>query len=231
MSASASGRSNSPQAPAIGPQARVRGKTTSLAEGALMLSVAPVTLSTDRLVLRPLSEGRYSGPGKRGHRWRPVGEGHDHSATIRRVFRLRGKSAEPPRTRSRLAFYDGGAGGRQSRGVDAVHEYRLPRIAGWRSARPGSAHPGRETFVNTHAEVPDAETCFRGPWAATRSNFGTHSRNSQSRAAIERLGAKLDGILRQHMVMPDGHIRDTAVYSITSDEWPGVRDRLDARLA
>ena len=59
----------------------------------------------------------------------------------------------------------------------------------------------------------------------------THSQNHQSRAAIERLGAKLDGILRRHMIMPDGHIRDTAVYSIVNDEWPAIRDRLESNLA
>jgi len=54
--------------------------------------------------------------------------------------------------------------------------------------------------------------------------------NHPSRAAIERLGAKLDGVLRGHLVMPDGHIRDTAVYSIVSSEWPGVRTLLSRRL-
>ncbi|WP_034158346.1 GNAT family N-acetyltransferase [Sphingomonas sp. ERG5] len=55
--------------------------------------------------------------------------------------------------------------------------------------------------------------------------------NQRSRRAIERLGAKLDGVLRNHMVMPDGHLRDTVVYSITATEWPGVRANLDYLLA
>lgn len=59
----------------------------------------------------------------------------------------------------------------------------------------------------------------------------THFHNRQSRAAIERLGAKLDGILRSHRIMPDGSLRDTAVYSILPHEWPAVRNGLDARLA
>ncbi len=54
--------------------------------------------------------------------------------------------------------------------------------------------------------------------------------NRQSRRAIERLGARQDGVLRGHMVMP-GHIRDTAVYSILAHEWSGVRRNLDALLA
>ncbi len=57
--------------------------------------------------------------------------------------------------------------------------------------------------------------------------FRTHFLNRQSRAAIERLGARLDGILRAHMIMPNGSLRDTAVYSITAAEWPMVRSHLD----
>jgi RimJ/RimL family protein N-acetyltransferase len=59
----------------------------------------------------------------------------------------------------------------------------------------------------------------------------THEKNLQSRAAIEKLGAKLDGILRNDMVMANGTIRNTAVYSITKDEWPAVRDALTARIS
>ncbi|REJ04271.1 N-acetyltransferase [Microbacterium bovistercoris] len=58
----------------------------------------------------------------------------------------------------------------------------------------------------------------------------THFHNRQSRAAIERLGARLDGILRNHRIMPDGSLRDTAAYSILPHEWPAVRNGLDARL-
>jgi len=55
--------------------------------------------------------------------------------------------------------------------------------------------------------------------------------NRASRKAIERLGAKMDGVLRGHMIMPDGHVRDSVVYSILANEWPGVRRNLDLLLA
>jgi len=55
--------------------------------------------------------------------------------------------------------------------------------------------------------------------------------NRQSRRAIERLGAKLDGILRNHMRHPDGTLRDTCVYSIIAGEWPAVKANLDWLLA
>lgn len=57
--------------------------------------------------------------------------------------------------------------------------------------------------------------------------FRTHFMNRQSRTAIERLGAKLDGVLRSHMIGRTGELRDTAVYSITAAEWPTVRINLD----
>ena len=56
--------------------------------------------------------------------------------------------------------------------------------------------------------------------------FRTHFFNHQSRGAIERLGAKLDGVLRNHMVMADGSFRDTCCYSIIASEWPTVKTHL-----
>ena len=61
--------------------------------------------------------------------------------------------------------------------------------------------------------------------------FRTHRLNTQSRHAIERLGAQQDGILRAHSVAADGSLRDTAVYSIIAGEWPAVRSHLDWQLA
>ncbi|WP_417562141.1 GNAT family N-acetyltransferase [Microbacterium sp.] len=60
--------------------------------------------------------------------------------------------------------------------------------------------------------------------------FCTHWHNRQSRAAIERLGAKLDGVRRNARILPDGSLRDTVMYSILPHEWPAVRNGLQARL-
>jgi RimJ/RimL family protein N-acetyltransferase len=60
--------------------------------------------------------------------------------------------------------------------------------------------------------------------------FRTHFINHQSRRAIERLGAKLDGILRNHRRVSDGTLRDTCVYSIVASEWPMVRSHLSYQL-
>ena len=65
--------------------------------------------------------------------------------------------------------------------------------------------------------------------------FRTHFFNQQSRAGIERLGAKLDGVLRSHQVNPHpdakGTLRDTCVYSVTAPEWPTVRAHLNYQLS
>jgi N-acetyltransferase len=60
--------------------------------------------------------------------------------------------------------------------------------------------------------------------------FRTHFFNHQSRRGIERLGAKLDGILRSHQIAPNGTLRDTAVYSIIASEWPTVKAHLNYQL-
>ncbi len=61
--------------------------------------------------------------------------------------------------------------------------------------------------------------------------FRTHFFNRQSREGIERLGAKLDGVLRHHQRMPSGTLRDTCVYSIIAPEWPTVKAHLAWQLA
>jgi RimJ/RimL family protein N-acetyltransferase len=60
--------------------------------------------------------------------------------------------------------------------------------------------------------------------------FRTHFFNHASRRGIERLGAKLDGILRSHQIAPNGTLRDTVVYSIIASEWPTVKAHLDYQL-
>lgn len=63
-----------------------------------------------------------------------------------------------------------------------------------------------------------------------RMELKTDARNERSQKAIARLGAVREGLFRRHMVLPDGHIRDTIYFSIIREEWPAVRDGLIARL-
>ena len=79
------------------------------------------------------------------------------------------------------------------------------------------ANGAQRTPLNTEAKLLLLTHAFER-LSCRVVEFRTHVLNQQSRRAIERLGARLDGILRQHMRMPDGTIRDTCVYSITSEE-------------
>lgn len=65
---------------------------------------------------------------------------------------------------------------------------------------------------------------------AMRVGWHTHVRNGRSRAAIERLGATLEGVHRKHRIRADGSIRDTAAYGMTDDDWPAAAAALRARL-
>lgn len=65
---------------------------------------------------------------------------------------------------------------------------------------------------------------------AIRVQLKTDLRNVHSQRAIEKLGAHKEGILRKHMILPNGYVRDSVMYSITDDEWPGVKAGLEARL-
>ena len=65
---------------------------------------------------------------------------------------------------------------------------------------------------------------------ASRVQLKTDSRNIQSQRAMLKLGARLEGTLRKHMVLPDGYLRDTVMLSIIDDEWPSVKSGLEARL-
>jgi RimJ/RimL family protein N-acetyltransferase len=59
----------------------------------------------------------------------------------------------------------------------------------------------------------------------------TDSRNERSQRAIERIGAKKEGMLRNHIILPDGHVRHSIYYSILDSEWPTVKARLQELLA
>lgn len=92
------------------------------------------------------------------------------------------------------------------------------------------AHDMQRTALNTEAKLLMLSHAFER-WDVHRVTIKTDVRNLRSRAAIERLGATLDGILRSHSPSATGTVRDTACYSILKGEWADVRERLEARLA
>ena len=92
------------------------------------------------------------------------------------------------------------------------------------------APDAQSTAVNPAAKILLLAHAFDG-CDAIAVELRTHWHNRQSRAAIERLGAKRDGVLRNHRLGPDGTLRDTVVYSILPQEWPAVRRGLEERLS
>lgn len=105
---------------------------------------------------------------------------------------------------------------RESRGLEIGWTWLAPRV--------------RRTAVNTACKRLLLGHAF-DTLGAVRVQLKCDARNARSRAAIERLGAVREGILRRNRRMWDGHIRDSVYYSILADEWPAVRARLDAFLA
>jgi RimJ/RimL family protein N-acetyltransferase len=87
----------------------------------------------------------------------------------------------------------------------------------------------QKTHINTEAKLLMLTHAFE-TMALNRVELLTDFLNTTSRNAILRLGAKEEGILRNHMIMPDGRVRDSVIYSIISNEWAGVKQHLNAKL-
>lgn len=88
----------------------------------------------------------------------------------------------------------------------------------------------QRTAVNTEAKYLMLRHAFE-VWKCMRVEFKTDSLNDKSRKAIARLGAKEEGMFRNHMVTWSGRIRHSVYFSIVDSEWPEVKSRLEARLA
>ena len=107
--------------------------------------------------------------------------------------------------------------------IDGVHR-RVEIGSTW------YASSAQRTALNTNAKRLLLGHAFE-PLQCIAVEFRTHRLNTQSRCAIERVGAQLDGVLRAHQRTANGTLRDTAVYSVTAAEWPAVRAHLDWQLA
>ena len=103
-------------------------------------------------------------------------------------------------------------------------EHRRVEI-GWTWIAP----PWQRTAVNTEAKLLMLRHAFE-TWGCRRVELKTNARNARSRAAMLRIGAREEGILRKHMINADGSARDSVYFSVVDDEWPAVRERLEAML-
>jgi N-acetyltransferase len=207
-----------------------------------MLPPRPVTLADDVVRLEPLSTGH-------------IGALHEASAGDRSTFQLTlvPHSLESWRAYVTKLLED------QDRGFSVPFvtcEARTGRVVGstrfmtierwtWPDAgNPEQRSPeyadaveigstwlspsAQRTRVNTHAKLLMLGHAFEA-WEVRRVMLKTDARNVRSRSAIERLGARFDGVLRAHMPAFDGGVRDTAFYSILAAEWPAVKEGLLAR--
>jgi len=87
----------------------------------------------------------------------------------------------------------------------------------------------QRTAVNTESKLLLLTHAFEH-WRCNRVELITDVLNQQSRAAILRLGAKEEGVLRKHLILPSGRVRDSVIFSIIKEEWPLVKARLGAKL-
>ena len=104
-------------------------------------------------------------------------------------------------------------------------EHRSVEI-GWTWLHPSAWGTG----ANVEAKQLQMRHAFE-TWGCRRVELKTDALNDRARRALEALGATFEGIHRKHMMVRDGENRDSAWYSVTNDDWPAVRDRLEARLA
>jgi RimJ/RimL family protein N-acetyltransferase len=88
----------------------------------------------------------------------------------------------------------------------------------------------QRTHVNTEAKYLMLRHAF-DTWGVNRVELLTDVLNAASRAAIARIGGKQEGVLRNHMVMRDGRVRDSVIFSIVKNEWPQVKAMLEKMLA
>ena len=91
------------------------------------------------------------------------------------------------------------------------------------------AASAQRTAINTESKLLLLAHAFEH-WRCNRVELITDVLNEQSRAAILRLGAKQEGILRKHLILPSGRVRDSVLFSIVDDEWPQVKETLAKRL-
>jgi N-acetyltransferase len=97
---------------------------------------------------------------------------------------------------------------------------------GWTWLHPSAWGTG----ANVEAKLLQLGHAF-DVWGCRRVEFKTDALNERSRGALEALGASFEGVHRKHMLVREGENRDSAWFSVIDDDWPGVRARLEARLA
>ncbi len=194
-----------------------------------MMEVKPVTLTGRFVRLEPLSEDHVPGlaaVGLEGDIWQYMVYGDirnedDIRGWVRYMLALAAEGTDLPFAVIDLAS---GCVAGATRYIDIRPAHRGMEIGGtWY----GAAY--RRTPVNTECKYLLLEHAFER-LGCIRVQLKTDSRNVRSQRAIERLGAVKEGVLRNHMILPDGHVRHSVYYSILDSEWPAVKLRLQQML-
>ena len=193
----------------------------------MMVWLEPVTLQGPHARLEPLSQDHHDGlteAVKDGELWKLwytfIPKAEDMAREIDRRLGLQASGAMLPFT----VFDAGGkiAGMTTYMNVDALNR-RVEIGSTWYAKRV------QRSALNTQCKLLLLTHAFER-LDCIAVEFRTHFFNHQSRRGIERLGAKQDGILRNHAISPNGTLRDTVVYSITAPEWPTVKAHLSYQL-
>ena len=194
-----------------------------------MLPVAPVTLADDRVRLEPLGLQHVDGLKRAaadGELWTirvtSVPDPDDTRGYVERALQAFAEG-------HRLAFAVLDAGSGEVIGSSSYHDI-VPAVDRLEIGYTWYARSRQRTHVNASAKLLLMTHAFE-TLAAKLVGWRTDNFNFASQRAIERLGARKDGILRHHAVRRDGTIRDTVMYSMTAGEWPEAKAELQARLA
>ena len=194
-----------------------------------MLAVAPVTLDDGRVRLEPLGVQHEAGLRRAaadGELWTirvtSVPEPDDTRGYIERA--LQGFAEG-----HRLAFAVLDATSGEVIGCSSYHDI-VPAVERLEIGYTWYAKSRQRTHVNASAKLLLMQHAFE-TLGARLVGWRTDNFNFASQRAIERLGARKDGVLRHHAVRRDGTIRDTVMYSMTAGEWPEAKAELKARLA
>jgi RimJ/RimL family protein N-acetyltransferase len=193
------------------------------------MNVQPVTLTGKIVRLEPLTASHIPDLARVGleekiwhfMRYGNVETVEQLSAWVRELLDLQAQGTDLPFAVINLA--NGRAIG-STRYLEIDHLNRSLEIGGtWY----GLDYQG--TLVNTECKYLLLKHAFE-MLGCVRVWLKTDRRNLRSQHAIERMGAVREGVLRNHMILPDGYIRDSVMYSILPQEWPQVKLKLEARL-
>ncbi len=193
------------------------------------MDIRPVTLSGRLIRLEPLSEAHVAdlaAVGLDDDIWRYMLYGDIRSVEDLRAWVLEILERQKRGSDLPFAVLDL-ASGRAIGATRYLHIERAHRGLEIGGTWYGRAYQG--TGVNAEAKYLLLEHAFE-VLGCIRVQLKTDARNLRSQRAIERLGAVKEGVLRKHMILPDGSVRDSVFYSITDDDWPAVKARLERRM-